>query len=416
MIDIAVTLCGGFEPPDEDEWFREWAHNNMPGKKGFQTTGSTDISGEPVPIESLSGGGAGTLKTPWVSEPVADRQGGGRWADSRAKAQGMALESYAEDAVAARMRDDPAVIDALVAIGPVPYGSFGISNENLAYSREGARSRIEARRTELEAAGKTWHEAHEQAVHELASEHWSSLTLAQKRDYAKNGIPNEVELAERQKKYLQEKQDGLYDRYPQYDKGFPTDMTRLDQIGGFGGVVHTAGQSWFDSSGNGRSIALQLAARDEFRLSGAPTSRFQSAPKLRLGLDEYARAGPLLRAYARHMYENTQAEFAAAGITHVNLARGLRGVSQRGSTSFTSQPISSWTASSMIAKKFGSSVAYARFPVSWVLATPRTGFGLLPELEVTILGARPYRAHVIDNPGYVAKPGMPEGPSPEVGE
>jgi len=420
----APVVANGVGSPDGetlDEVFKEWAHNNMSGKKGFQST-RTAIEGEPGPITSLSGGGAGTLKTPWLVEPVKDVTSGGRFADTKAKGQGMGLERYADSAVAERMRADPAVIDAIVAMGPGEYGSFGITYEALGIAREGSYARTTARTKELYPEDtrymnaeqtKRWQAATAQASRENGQAIWDSLSKAERRDYVTNGIPDRQDLATRQKEYQQRVDSGFYTKYPQYDQGMPTDIKRRDVIGGFG-IVHNLGQAWYNTSGNGRSIAIQLAARDEFGLTGH-MSRFKSAPDAKLGFDEYARSGKLLRLYVRHMYENTQAEFAAAGITHVNVARGLRDVTSRGTTRLTSQPVSSWTASKTVAKKFGSSIAYTRFPVSWVLSTPRTGMGILPELEVTILGRRSYYGHVTDNPGYVFQPGMPEGPSPEVG-
>lgn len=182
-----------------------------------------------------------------------------------------------------------------------------------------------------------------------------------------------------------------------------------------------------------RSLAIQRDASEEF---GAPMSEFTKGkiaelkqtladPEVGKSLFEAAEQRALLRA----MYERTQADLKARGITEVRLYRGAdydkkrwfskvgRPVTEeaaavgakgeyRGTLSrydvgkqvrLETNTISSWSVDVNIAEQFGAGgVAQGRgrvgvvlesiIPAERILSTPYTGFGCLSEGEIVVLG------------------------------
>jgi hypothetical protein len=92
------------------------------------------------------------------------------------------------------------------------------------------------------------------------------------------------------------------------------------------------------------------------------------------------------------MYKRTQEQLKAAGITHIEVYRGVgKGpelpsrktgarVTRRGNV------LESWTVSRSVAEYFGPVIVRTVVPVERVLSTCRTGFGSLPEHEVVVIG------------------------------
>ena len=85
-------------------------------------------------------------------------------------------------------------------------------------------------------------------------------------------------------------------------------------------------QSWASSSGdhNPVPVALQAAVKDEFNLKDA-TDEHLTDRKAETGAaaDEYAKNGAAYRVFARAMYDETQADLQAKGITEMTLYRGM---------------------------------------------------------------------------------------------
>lgn len=201
-------------------------------------------------------------------------------------------------------------------------------------------------------------------------------------------------------------------------------------------------------------VAMQQAAHEEFALkSSMGHVRWQEPfrmgnapyPTLQEATDKwYATHGEAYRGFLRAMYENTQEQFAAAGIKTVRLARGTG--SSLGNTlkpswkktSYKShspykgyknpvtgeikdgyewinnhgesrsilddweeyetggkdelpdavvkmQPMSSFSSASSVSKRFGRYVSYADVPSDWIIGTARTGYGCLEEREWVVL-------------------------------
>lgn len=179
-------------------------------------------------------------------------------------------------------------------------------------------------------------------------------------------------------------------------------------------------RQWASTSGddNRFSLAMQLAAHDEFGLSDA--ARKSVLDHLddytrKQALATYSQNGAAYRAFLRAMYDNTQEEFARAGITEVSLYRGqsLKGSRQASvpdwvksslpkpeTTTLVSQaqlrPMSSFAVDKATGRSFetmlgegGTSEISTLFettiPASRVIGTGRTGFGALHEYEWVVL-------------------------------
>jgi GNAT superfamily N-acetyltransferase len=163
---------------------------------------------------------------------------------------------------------------------------------------------------------------------------------------------------------------------------------------------------WAQSSGDGSlpALAMQHAIQKEFGLTDAVTAhmdlndpRFQSI----IQVNE-----PAMRAFARAMYDNTQAELAKDGITSMTIYRGMvfrspdavreAGFNPDGQShtaTIAQQPASSWSydfnvAHTFVGTKQGGVMMAATVPASRILSTMKTGVGCKPEKEVVVLGGK----------------------------
>lgn len=177
------------------------------------------------------------------------------------------------------------------------------------------------------------------------------------------------------------------------------------------------------------ALALQLAAKEEFALRASTViddyvaatmggRAFIKAEEL------YATHGGAMRAFLRAMYENTQAAFAADGITSITLVRGMHfddrtvpmWARRTTNTDARSQwhyrdtdlptayapgqlasdteimlfPMSSFSTNTSTSKGFanyGDHMVgiYADIPVDRIIGTARSGFGCLNEYEFVVL-------------------------------
>jgi len=182
-------------------------------------------------------------------------------------------------------------------------------------------------------------------------------------------------------------------------------------------------RQWAETSADNEplSVILQLAANKEFGLKG---TRFKHMSQE--GIEEYyslyggkdvVTKGS--RAFVRAMYDETQAEFAKAGIKELTVFRGMSlsrdqvasafgadavpsglPITRRGAVTFGLQPMSSFSVSLSTASSFASGTKFSvvmatKVPVSRVVGTPRTGFGARAEHEVVVLGGKNFRADVV---------------------
>jgi hypothetical protein len=97
--------------------------------------------------------------------------------------------------------------------------------------------------------------------------------------------------------------------------------------------------------------------------------------------------------FLRAMYYATQRELKAAGVTHVELYRGIQAGSDGRSRfllgarlSYRATPLESWSLSLGTARAYGDVVLRTVVPVERVLSTCWTGFGSLPGYEFVVLG------------------------------
>lgn len=173
-----------------------------------------------------------------------------------------------------------------------------------------------------------------------------------------------------------------------------------------GGWASTAADS------DDRAKAMQLAARDEFKMADAKLSHLDiktpqeeeriwngAARAFGFKSDTMATTGAVnaedlatfksaMRAYTRAEYEHTQAFFKEKGITEVSVFRGMKlSVDKEPAVkTYQGQPLASFSSRLATSQNFGSTIFMATFPVSHVLSTTLTGRGCLSERELVVLG------------------------------
>lgn len=146
------------------------------------------------------------------------------------------------------------------------------------------------------------------------------------------------------------------------------------------------------------SLAIQAAIRREFGIedsAGWTSSGGDGTVILR-------EHGAVLQRYARAMYDNTQADLAARGVTEVTVHRGTgiplgdepKYLTGAGRTTVL-RPASSWSTDKDVAWEFAAiaqdqgtatAILTVTVPASRVLSTPNSGIGCLSEAEVVLLG------------------------------
>lgn len=164
---------------------------------------------------------------------------------------------------------------------------------------------------------------------------------------------------------------------------------------------------WAGTSGDSAvgPLMMQKAAQEEFGLDSDYKARLvhsdsaydqKNKDKIIEGVEKvYAeRTGVWFRTLLRAMYDNTQASFKEAGITHVSLYRGM-GIPKDQTWPIGDvvervrlQPINSWSSSKKTANAFKK--GYGRLlvtevPVERIVGSARTGFGCLNESEFVVM-------------------------------
>jgi hypothetical protein len=165
-------------------------------------------------------------------------------------------------------------------------------------------------------------------------------------------------------------------------------------------IVNSMVKLWAQTSNdnNPRSLAMQLAAQDEFGLKD--TYPWPADPTLQANVDEeYSKHGDFHRSFLRAMHNNTQDWAKANGITHLRLRRGVKSPPPGTHSGYGAgapgvgtemqvqlRPMSSFSSSMTIAKRFGFYRMESVVPVEWVIGTAATGFGCHGEYEWVVLG------------------------------
>jgi len=170
-------------------------------------------------------------------------------------------------------------------------------------------------------------------------------------------------------------------------------------------------QQWAGTSGDSSAgaVAMQMSIQKEFGLDQAATGHLTQSSTSRLtqaDIDgEMAQNGAAYQAFARAMYDNTQADLKAQGITSVTMYRGMmhdsvqeakdRGFGTSGeveTVTIGEQPASSWSYDPEIAVSFSGgragTVMSAEIPAARILSTAKTGFGSKNENEAVVLGGQ----------------------------
>ena len=188
-------------------------------------------------------------------------------------------------------------------------------------------------------------------------------------------------------------------------------------------VSHWASTSSDESS---EAWALQWAAAERWG-GAAALERMEMSEEVGRFIEEgrwaLEKDGPWYHAFLDTMYQRTQADLQAKGITEVVVARGMKwgddgfgslsgameipgwvdrlapaGGESRTTTlgNMTSNPLSSWSMSKYTAQAFAepdfdavgvvSMVTVMKVPASRVLSSPFTGLGCLSELELVLVG------------------------------
>lgn len=160
-------------------------------------------------------------------------------------------------------------------------------------------------------------------------------------------------------------------------------------------AVNALIRTWATTSNdnNVRSVVMQEAAAEEFGLD--PDWIFNWAMKPDKIAEHRAAHMATYREFLRAMYNNTQEDFKAKGITHVQLRRGTgHAPTKKDGTSLTGggntgsillRPMSSYSPALNTAKGFGTHVHEAWYPVERVIGSALTGFGCLSETEFVVL-------------------------------
>lgn len=168
---------------------------------------------------------------------------------------------------------------------------------------------------------------------------------------------------------------------------------------------------WAGNSDTPQSQAMQMAASEYARSIGIKADDFSglqkySASNYRQALDLYQVQRLALFDLARSMYEQTQADLKAQGITSVWGSRGMavddrapwmvdspdsKGFGQD-ELDFQQNPLTSWSTDLGTSAGFGDArykfVAYREIPANEIFCTAMTGLGCLHEYEMVLLGTK----------------------------
>ena len=158
---------------------------------------------------------------------------------------------------------------------------------------------------------------------------------------------------------------------------------------------------------NSTSLALQIAAKEEFKLGNeARTAHFSRRQAYKRAQAEYAEHGAGYRAFTRAVYDNTQADLVKQGITEVTAYRGAGFTSAKQAAAagipasadgavvqaanLKLQPISSFSYSWEVSTRFTSgsykTMQAVTIPRERIFSTMKSGTGCKEECEFVVFG------------------------------
>lgn len=374
---------------------------------GYQSSADLGTSLTNVTVHEAHLGESGTVVMLTVSTPQSIEDGTGQFVVNSSGITKMTpLDAPPPTPAEAAAARQAYVISAIKAalLGP-PKGEAGDSN---APSTEvfSSKARKDA---------STWLHKNDHTVHPLAKSQGSSESQAKANIAA--------ELASR----LNNEQDwGLFkqaraavggittgDYFTSVPTSLPAfaDITTEQRHEYLAAEVANRISGWASSSGDSNpwSIAMQRAIHEEFDSGGQWNPHGMN---LDTAMGGYSNSGgPSLdstwgngvgafyRRFVRVMYDNTQAQLAADGVTEVSLYRGMQGAGGHQWSTIGSHPVTdlmpanSWSSAENVAGNFGGGnytgsgarMLVGTFPASRLLGSARTGFGCWGEWEFVVL-------------------------------
>jgi hypothetical protein len=177
-----------------------------------------------------------------------------------------------------------------------------------------------------------------------------------------------------------------------FAKGGTPEAIAIMREAGVSSLVNQWAQTSNDS--NDQSLAMQQAAKDEFKLEG--TADWGEGDT---SGEEYGKNGAMYRGFLRAQYDETQQFLKKNNMNELTIWRGIKGspddnmaeVDEDGANKgdaipYYMRPLSSWACESDTPRGFGDTILKATIPANRVLSCSLTGNGCLGEHEVVPLG------------------------------
>ena len=174
------------------------------------------------------------------------------------------------------------------------------------------------------------------------------------------------------------------------------------------GEVNQAIGNWAETSNDNHYGALTMQ-KDAAELFGTELTDWQKenlnqlettpkAIKREIPWNDKSNVSEQNKKFLTAMYEQTQADFKAKGITEVTLYRGIQLTPEAlkkfklgEAINLENNALESWSAKPNVARRFGypnGIVLKSTIPVEKILSNARTGFGCLDEKEFVIIGGK----------------------------
>lgn len=153
-------------------------------------------------------------------------------------------------------------------------------------------------------------------------------------------------------------------------------------------IANDAVQAWSESSNDTdvKILAIQARAAQRFGIAPGEYSPWYSAASR--DLPEFnARNSDLLNVIIDSQYQATQKRLKATGLKSLIVVRGM--VDEPKKTpdgAYIMRPLTSWSLNKLTAEGFGNKMFQTEVPIEKVFSMPGTGFGVLNEQEVVVIG------------------------------
>lgn len=166
--------------------------------------------------------------------------------------------------------------------------------------------------------------------------------------------------------------------------------------------------AWASCSGNGNSVsvALQLAVKERFKLTGATDILTAKGPSLDRAKELLNNHREVIEGFVDASYNHTQGIFEDAGVERITLYRGMIFDSKPSGHKIALQPISSFAVDYTTAATFANDASYrhvpvvvaVEVPVSRIFSSSLSGIGCLTESELVVMGDE-YDAKIVAGQG-----------------